>query len=54
MRGPVNDAIDQAVEVLNRALAADPDAVSDLLTRYVPVNDALAADPWGGNIPSSP
>ena len=55
MRGPVNDAIDQAVEDAQPGAGfADPDAVSDLLTRYVPVNAALVEVPWGCNIPSSP
>lgn len=38
-------AIDQAIEVLNRALAADPEAIASLLACRVPCNNTLAADP---------
>ena len=55
----VTDAIDQAVEVLNRALVADPDGFTGMLTTYAPINEALARDPtiqayWDGDIPDRP
>lgn len=37
--------VEHAVEVLNRALDADPDAISELIFTRVPCNDALADDP---------
>lgn len=40
-----DEAIDQAVEVLNRALSADPKAMSDLVLSRVPCNLDLADDP---------
>ena len=41
----MTNAIAEAVRVLNRALATDRDAISELLTHYVPANDELLADP---------
>ena len=40
-----DDAVSQALLVLNRALAADPDAIRSLIFRRVPCNEALADDP---------
>ena len=34
-----------AVAILNRALEADPDAISQLVCHHVPCNQALADDP---------
>lgn len=42
----VYDAVaDRIIEVMNRALAADPDAVNALIECRVPCNDALRDDP---------
>ena len=36
--------IEQTIEVLNRAIKADPEAMTKLFTQRVPVNRALAQD----------
>lgn len=38
-------SIDRVLEVLNRAVEADRDAIEDLVASRVPCNDELAADP---------
>jgi hypothetical protein len=39
------DAIDRAIAVLNRALAADPVAIKNLIDYRVPCNRSLGSDP---------
>ena len=39
------DAVDKAIEALNRALKKDPTAIQQLFRTEVPCNDDLAADP---------
>ena len=55
----MTDAIDKAVEVLNRALAADPGGITSMFTTYSPINETLAHEPaiqafWDGDIPDRP
>ena len=55
----MTDTIDQAVEVLNRALAADPGGLTSMFTTYSPINETLAHEPaiqayWDGDIPDRP
>lgn len=37
--------VDQALEVLNRAVESDPEAIKNLIETRIPCNDKLSADP---------
>lgn len=41
----MTDPVDQAIAVLNRALAADPEAIERFISLHVAVNTDLANDP---------
>ena len=40
-----NKAVDYAIQVLNEALSADPDAINELMRKSVLVNEHLASHP---------